>query len=165
MAIFIEDVNASLAVFIPNKSIRSFIQECMTLAGTVQKNSYTKSIYDENIFAIIQNVDLKDSSEGIFESHKKYIDVHIIVEGAETIELMKSSADFLHYDSDESKDYYLYKSGSKHTDTRILSKNMLAVFMFDDLHKTGIHTNKVNKNVVKVVLKVEKNVFCREFKL
>ncbi|TVZ57533.1 YhcH/YjgK/YiaL family protein [Flavobacteriaceae bacterium MAR_2010_105] len=103
------------------------------------------------IYALVFEYETNSINEGYLEAHKKYIDVHYIVEGGEGVgfaALDKQEA-IEAYNVDD--DYTLFKG-----DYSLISlkKGMMAIFFPDDLHKPGIKTEKFSR-VKKVVVKVK----------
>lgn len=143
--------------------INSFLKKSIKIARDLDIGCYDKLVLNEDIFTIPQNTILKDSNDCIFESHKKYIDIHIVIEGKETVELLDlSKLDIQPYECNYEDDYFLYSSAIM--DERIvLDKTQIAIFGFNDLHKVGIKTKNHDSSVKKVVLKISKNLFEREF--
>mgnify|MGYP000197077124 FL=1 len=87
----------------------------------------------------------------MLEGHRKYIDVHILLEGKETIgwtPLCKALCK--HKDYDEAKDYLLY------TDTPSVfidvNPGEFVIVYPEDLHAPGIGDGKIRKLVAKVLL-------------
>lgn len=162
MPYFINQSKISWAKIFPNNNIRSFIESSMESAKKLKRGTFKKIIYDKSIFSIIQNTILKDRTQCIYESHKKYIDIHIIVDGSECVDLIEIQKVSDAFESSVENDYYLYKLNTS-SKVYCLEQNMIAVFLFEDVHKVGIHSNSSSDNVVKVVLKVQKEVFEQEF--
>lgn len=143
--------------------MNDFLKESMMVARSLDTRSYDKLMLNEDFFSIPQNTLLKDSKDCIYESHKKYIDIHIVVEGKEAVELIDlAKSSVVPYEANYENDYFLY-----HSDTVekriILDEIQIAVFDFDDVHKVGIKSTNDEVSVRKVVLKVTKSLFEREF--
>lgn len=161
MAYFINDSSLTLEKLFISLNTRIFIENCIKLSKKLELGTFEKVTCDKNIFAIIQNTVLKDRSKCVYESHKKYIDIHIVVDGSECVDLIHIS-EVEPFESNIENDYYLYKSSSP-SKRYELKKNMIGVFLFEDVHKAGIRPDTSINNVVKVVLKVDKEVFSEEF--
>ena len=162
MPYLIEQSNYSLAKIFPNHNVRSFIETSIERAKKLERGTFEKIVYDKSMFSIIQNTILKDRTKCVYESHKKYIDIHIVVSGSESVDLINIQRVSEPFESSVENDYYLYKLNASTSDY-YLEKDMIAVFLFEDVHKVGMLSNTSTDNVVKVVLKVEKDVFEKEF--
>lgn len=162
MAYIIDIKNISFLNIFKNESLLLFIEKSMEVAKKLDIGCYEKLILDDSTFSIPQNTLLKCKSDCIYESHKKYIDIHIIVNGIENIELL--DIDGLHklYEENFENDYYLYTS-KLDTKKIVLDKNTIGIFLFEDIHKVGIESSGIQQNIVKVVLKIKKNIFEKEF--
>ncbi|OAV44299.1 YhcH/YjgK/YiaL family protein [Lewinella sp. 4G2] len=106
---------------------------------------------DDSLFGIRLEYDTKDEGECLWEAHRKYVDVHLILEGEEMvfvndIQSMKSSKPYVNAD-----DYELFVGEAK--DEVVLRKGMFLVLYPNEVHKTSVHHAKPNQ-VSKVVLKM-----------
>ena len=105
------------------------------------------------VFAIEQVYLTKHRSEGFFESHKKYIDVQVIVEGVEEMEV----ADISHLTVSEP--YLAERDLIKYADLTSasilkLGSGATAVFYPTDGHMTTLQLEGGSKLVRKTVVKV-----------
>lgn len=105
------------------------------------------------VFAIEQVYYTKPRAEGFFESHKKYIDVQVIVEGVEEMEV----ADISHMTV--SQPYVAEKDLIKYADTPAasilrLGQGAAAVFYPTDGHMPTLQLASGSKLVRKTVVKV-----------
>jgi len=106
-------------------------------------------IENDKLFAMVQEYNTKDKSEGKPEAHRKYIDIQYIHSGAELIGIALLQDNTLISDEPE-KDLAFYEG---ETSFIKLEAEMFAVFYPDDLHMPGIKLNQSAK-VKKVVIKV-----------
>ena len=105
------------------------------------------------VFAIEQVYYTKPRAEGFFESHKKYIDVQVIVEGVEEMEV----ADISHLTVSEP--YLAERDLIKYADLATasilkLGSGAAAVFYPTDGHMTTLQLEGGSKLVRKTVVKV-----------
>lgn len=84
-------------------------------------------------------------SENIFESHTKYDDLHIVVNGTDTIFLGDSENALLKEEYNQIGDYTLFTSDTKST-TQIKED------MFALINKGEIHSNKIEGDFSKKVV-------------
>jgi YhcH/YjgK/YiaL family protein len=108
-------------------------------------------ISGNTIFGIKSEYDTSINYDPKLEAHKKYIDLHYIIEGEEIInyELLKNQNVIKEYDIDG--DYMFYQS-TKSTLIN-LKKGDFAIFYPNDLHLPGITVNE-NTKAKKVVIKI-----------
>lgn len=119
---------------------------------SIEVGSHKKVIVSDNLFLIEQVYMTKDREECFYESHRQYIDIHLIVEGSETIEV--ENIDNL----TTTQDYIAQKDALKYsyeTEGSVLKlqRGEIAIFYPYDGHMTCLTQNGISK-VVKVVAKV-----------
>jgi YhcH/YjgK/YiaL family protein len=107
-------------------------------------------ISGDDVYSSVQHYDSKPKSAGKWESHRQYIDIQYVAEGAELvgyahIETLNSGV------YDETKDMIRYEAGDG--DFLVLRKGFCAVFWPQDGHLPGIAI-ATPAPVVKVVVKV-----------
>ncbi len=103
-----------------------------------------------SFFYIIDHYDTQPKLSKDLESHKKYIDVQYIVEGAELIGYAKYVNQPVTIEYSPENDVAFYTGNATYLS---LSKNDFAIFYPNDLHKPGVD-NCVTQ-VKKVVVKIE----------
>jgi YhcH/YjgK/YiaL family protein len=105
----------------------------------------------ENIFAMVQKYETKNSDDAKWEAHQKYIDIQYMISGAENMGFVLS--DYL-----EIKEKY-----NEENDVEILeglgdyvqvNEGEFVIFFPDDAHMPGIKI-KENEMIRKVVIKVK----------
>ncbi|MCK5028916.1 MAG: YhcH/YjgK/YiaL family protein [Bacteroidales bacterium] len=106
-------------------------------------------IENDKLFAMVQEYNTKDKTEGKPEAHRKYIDIQYIHSGVELIGIAPLKGNTLISDEPE-KDLAFYES---ETSLIRLEAGMFAVFYPHDLHMPGIKLEK-STTVKKVVIKV-----------
>jgi len=104
-------------------------------------------------FALEQVYLTKPRAEGFFESHRKYIDVQVVVEGVELMELADISRLTVSKPYDAEKDYLAYADYADASVLRLVEGDG-AVFFPADGHmpglRPGVAANLVRKTVIKV---------------
>ena len=89
-------------------------------------------------------------TEGVFESHTIYKDLHIVVEGIDTIFLGNKNSAIVKTDYDEIGDYTLFNS-------KMLSSIKMTENTFALIDKGEIHTNHIDgESTKKIVVKLKK---------
>jgi biofilm protein TabA len=105
------------------------------------------------VFAIEQVYETKPRVEGFFESHRKYIDVQVIVEGEELMEVVDVSAIAVNQAYREERDLITYQDATKASQLRLIA-GQAAIFFPADVHmptlRLGAAAVLVRKTVVKV---------------
>jgi len=104
----------------------------------------------ENIFALISSYDTKPLSASKWEAHRKYIDLHYIVEGKEKIGFTEFQKVIIIEEYNEERDVALYKGDGNYL---IMDEGHFAIFFPPDVHMPSIAIN-IPKQVKKVTVKV-----------
>lgn len=109
------------------------------------------NIDGDNLFCIVQEYMTKDKVDCFFESHKKYIDFQLIVNGTEVMEYtdvkeLKVKTPY----SDEKDIMFYYGEG----ESDVYHTNEFAIFFPEDAHKPCIKVNKSIK-IKKIVFKLK----------
>lgn len=120
----------------------------------LEKKEFIKGKYniDElNFFGIGLEYETKDSNEGVWEAHRKYLDIHVVVEGEEIIEI--SDINVAESIKDYEDDYELFSSTAQH---KIHLKPGYFLILFPhEVHKTSVRVNEavaLKKKVFKKLL-------------
>lgn len=106
---------------------------------------------DELFFNLIE-YETKKAEERFWESHKKYIDIHYLLEGEEFVGYELFERMTIKEDYNEADDYYLLE-GSLHSKVK-LQKGDFMICYPKDVHMTGIVSGEP-KSVRKIVFKVK----------
>ena len=107
-------------------------------------------IEEDSIFALINDYKTKPVIDGLFEAHRKYIDVQYVASGSELIGYAPLSNQVVTKSYDEEQDYALFEGSASYIR---LDQGMFAIFSPDDLHMPGV--DEVSRDVRKVVVKVK----------
>jgi biofilm protein TabA len=120
---------------------------------SMDSNQYKKVEITDDIFAIEQAYYTRNSKELLFESHVKYIDIQLILQGEEVIKVKHT--DLLKIDSkyNDKDDYSLYKP-CLDSSKILIQKNDLSIFFPNDGHMPGIQSGNVSQKVFKIVVKL-----------
>ncbi|MEO8231077.1 MAG: YhcH/YjgK/YiaL family protein [Ignavibacteriota bacterium] len=105
----------------------------------------------DNIFALVNEYQTKDASEGKLEAHNKYIDVQFVAKGNELMGYAPLANQEVIDEYNEQNDIIFY-SGEK-SFTKV-DEGMFAIFFPTDVHLPGIKIAK-KSYVKKVVIKVK----------
>ena len=106
--------------------------------------------------AIVASEALVSPDKGVFEAHRRYLDVHYCVAGAEIVQgaPAESLAPTMRFN--EERDYRLFESPSFASEI-LLTPGMFAVFFPEDAHMPKI-SNTVSAHVDKIVIKIPINL-------
>lgn len=122
--------------------------------SNLENGKYT--ILEDKVFAIVQDYNSKQKSEGKFEAHRKYIDIQFIVKGEEQIGVGKLDDFEESTKYDEEKDIvFLNPKATAKINFVKLKEKEFAIFYPNDAHMPSIAINLpsyVKKIVVKVAL-------------
>lgn len=104
-------------------------------------------------FYFVQRYQAKPEAEGAFESHRKYIDIQLVMSGKEKIlfaplDTLEPSAPF-----DAEKDFGLYQRPA-HSVTLLLGAGDYAVFYPWDGHMPSLRPGDAPQDVVKIIWKI-----------
>jgi len=105
----------------------------------------------DDIFALVQQYETRDSANAKLETHYQYIDIQYIHVGTELIGV-SPLYNQLPSKKDHKKDIAFYEGDASFIR---LTAGMFAIFFPDDMHMPGIKT-KESEIVKKVVIKVKK---------
>lgn len=133
-------------------SINIFLKVCDFLENTNLTDLVDGKIDidGENVFANCMTY-LADGVPGdIFETHKKYLDIHIVVENTEKMAVTSPVRAQSRVPFSEEKDIAFYDS-KDYQIVELLPGNLLVTFE-EDLHQPKIHCN--DETVKKLVIKV-----------
>lgn len=110
----------------------------------------THFIEGEDFFVNVIEYQTTDEANRIWEAHKDYLDIHVVVAGAEGI--YHSFIDNMQVGDYHKNEDYLEITGNKENVIQ-LSPDQLLVLYPEDTHKTGVKVDKetlVKKGVFKV---------------
>ena len=150
---------------IQNKSLAKDIRFCIEFAKKNENKilSLVNGSYDVGYNNIKMNLGkyfTKSENEKFWESHKKYLDVQIMINGTEKVAI-NDIRDMEVKSFDEEKDLTILE-GDKAFDI-IMKTGDVLVFFPNDVHKTELNVSEnddsgnIRKIVTKVVFKIEIN--------
>ena len=108
---------------------------------------------NENFFYTVQSYHTKQESECKLESHRKYIDIQMIVAGKERLDFADISRLSLQDEYDEEKDIMIWKPPIRMSNV-CLSEGEYIVLYPETAHRGAVSINK-DEQVVKIVGKVK----------
>jgi YhcH/YjgK/YiaL family protein len=106
------------------------------------------------VFALVQEYNTKQLSEVRFETHRRYIDVQMPIEGSETVLVCDSSLLKVTEPYNDEKDVEFLDGDSPMIHENILTPFIAAVYFPEDAHKPNLAPGGKSAPVRKLVLKV-----------
>lgn len=142
---------------IKNTSMYYGINKSMETAFKfLQVNELTKmapgkyEIDGERIYALIHHYETKPKENGLWEAHRKYIDVQYVAEGSELLGYANISDMKVSKEYDNKEDYLLLEGNGDYMTAR---QGTFVIFTPEDAHMPGTSITGP-KPVIKVVVKV-----------
>lgn len=110
------------------------------------------------MFALVQQVVTKPSSELRLESHEAYIDIQYVVEGEERIDVVKHSDKLVVEERDlAARDIIFYARSDRDQSSVVLTEGQFAIFYPSDSHRPCCMVDKP-ADLKKIVIKVHKSL-------
>ncbi len=121
--------------------------------GAIAPGASERIELGQGVYVIEQVYATKPRAEGVFESHRKYIDVQVVIEGSEAMEIVDAARATGREPYHEERDFLLYQDVEDASVLR-LRAGEAAVFFPVDVHmpslRLGAGAALVRKAVVKV---------------
>jgi len=133
------------------------VKELTKLFAYLKETDFSKmelgkyEIDGDNIFALVNEYNTKDESEGKLEAHKKYIDVQFVAKGRELMGYTPLENQKVIDKYNEQNDITFFTGDKSFTQ---VDEGMFAIFFPTDVHLPGIKVNE-KSYVKKVVIKVK----------
>lgn len=108
---------------------------------------------EHGVFAIEQAYRTKPRADGFFESHRKYIDIQVIVAGEEVMEVVDAGRAAVRDGYNEERDYTVWNDVAKASPLRVLAGEA-TIFFPADVHMPSLRVGEQPVLVRKSVLKV-----------
>lgn len=105
----------------------------------------------QNIYAIVNDMTLRPEGAGVYEAHRKYIDIQYILKSSETIEYSNLDKLIPTTEYDDNGDAQLYAGKGSPIN---LDEGCFAVFFPQDGHMPGILPKCGSANSKKIIVKV-----------
>ncbi|MBA9028454.1 MULTISPECIES: YhcH/YjgK/YiaL family protein [Bacillaceae] len=112
----------------------------------------TYEVEGEELFFNVLEYETTNVENRFWESHKKYIDIHYLLEGTEFIGYEQFERMRIKENYNEENDYFLLE-GSLHSKVRLQQGDFMICYP-EDVHMTGIKVDEQEK-VRKLVFKVK----------
>lgn len=120
----------------------------------------TNGIYKnhENYYFKVMSYDTKLNS-GIIESHKKEVDVQILLSGNENIKIYNSTSVAITELYDAATDCQFYKNIDNPISEINLEPGYMAIFFPDDIHHPQCAVSNKIETLKKIVIKIDEKLF------
>ena len=107
---------------------------------------------DDNFYYSIQSYDTKPAEECKLESHRKYVDIQIMISGEESMDLADVSRLSLKEEYDEEKDVVFWNAPSRMSKTTLLAGD--CIILYPETAHRGAQNLDESKHVLKIVGKI-----------
>ncbi len=149
----------NLDKFLKNEIVLDYLQSVHEIDSNDRKRILALSIgsfekYDlgDGVFALEQSYMTKDRSECFWETHRKYIDIQVHLDGIEQMEHVDFSKLKVKFDYDETKDLIVYED-IEISNKIVMQPNDIAIYFPNDAHMgLPMYKNKASR-VFKTVIK------------
>ncbi|MFD2863805.1 YhcH/YjgK/YiaL family protein [Mucilaginibacter antarcticus] len=122
-------------------------------ATNIDTLSVGKHVIDgENIFVSVSEGPTKEYDKTSWESHRNYLDIHLMIVGKERIGMMDTATATVTNAYDAAKDVANYDLNTK-GNYYVADPNTLLIFFPQDAHRPSIHVDAYDK-VKKLVFKI-----------
>lgn len=121
--------------------------------GGLARGESQKHELGAGVFAIEQAYDSKPRAEAFFESHRKYVDIQVVVAGEEAMEVIDAAHASVREPYQAERDLIVYHDAPNASRLH-LQAGAAAVFFPADVHMPSLRAGDAAVLVRKVVLKV-----------
>ena len=111
-------------------------------------------IAGDDAYASVFSYDTKPLKEGIYEAHRKQIDIQLLLKGRESAYVTDIDGLSVKTEYKEKEDYVLFNDPERLPGATPLTPGFFAVFFPNDAHKPSLNYGAVAENVTKVVVKI-----------
>lgn len=120
--------------------------------------AFEKYFITDDIYALEQVFYTKPRTECFFESHRKYVDIQMIINGSELMECVNKNKLKIKVPYNSDKDLIIYQD-TINSIKLPLSNNEIAIYFQEDAHMCMNKINDIEK-AIKTVVKVPKERLC-----
>jgi len=106
------------------------------------------------MYYMVQSYETKPVSDGMFESHRKYIDLQFIVDGKERQDYLNLAALKIREPYNADKDVIIYDVPDSKGFALILETGYFAIYYPEDGHMPNLRTGSNADKNIKVVVKI-----------
>ena len=118
-----------------------------------------KYIFDgELFFAFVQEFETWPVAQGILEMHKKYVDIHAVVQGREHIYYLETNSLHMVKDYTPESDDFVFEFDSSQASQFQNIPGRFAVFFPGEGHMSGISMGNESEYIKKIVVKIHNSL-------
>jgi YhcH/YjgK/YiaL family protein len=122
-------------------------------SNSISLTEYQELTNNYGFYKIIKY--LPKQNDFVIESHIRYVDIQIILQGVEQINIYKSKLNILR-DYNQEDDCTFYSKTDHDFDSMVvLKKGNFAIFFADDIHETQISYQGIKDSILKIVFKID----------
>ncbi|MCL2831782.1 MAG: YhcH/YjgK/YiaL family protein [Treponema sp.] len=103
------------------------------------------------VYCLVQEYETKPQSQGMFEAHRKYIDLQYIISGRERQNFANCGDLRLTVPYNEEKDLTVYEGAGS---SLVLNSGFFAVYFPDDVHMPNLQAAGAPEKTIKAVFKI-----------
>lgn len=107
----------------------------------------------EGMFAMVSKYETLEESQAVLESHRKYIDIQLLLMGSEKIKIYDARTLKVKEEYSQEKDVLFYTQPKQHSCEIHLVPGHFALFLPGDAHMPCLKDTNINQ-VKKIVLKI-----------
>lgn len=129
--------------------------EYLTKLNITEADAENKVIVNDDFYYSVQSYDTKDAKECKLESHRKYIDIQIMVEGRESMDLVDISKLTVKEQYDTEKDVMFWNIPDRMSRTTLTEGDYIILYP-ENAHRGAQKMNE-SEHVLKIVGKIKVN--------
>ena len=149
----IYDKTSNWKNYFPNNEIWqkvfSFVKNC-----SADTEHGRHAIAGEDAYASVFSYDTKPAKEGVYEAHRKQIDIQMLLKGRELVYVTHVDGLSVKTEYNEEKDYALFNDPERLPGAAPLTAGFFAVFFPNDAHMPSLNYGPLSDNVKKMVVKI-----------
>ncbi|MHA0855603.1 YhcH/YjgK/YiaL family protein [Paenibacillus sp. CMAA1364] len=124
--------------------------------STLEEGRYP--ISGDKMFALLMGITTKSKVEQNAEKHERFLDIHFLIQGEETIGWQWQDGNIEPSQTYNSEDDFVLFTELKNETMIKLTPGMFMVLFPGDIHRPGV-TETIPSNVRKVVIKIDQSLF------
>lgn len=131
------------------KKVFAFVKTC-----SADTEHGRHAIAGEDAYASVFSYDTKPPKEGVYEAHRKHIDIQILLKGRELVYVTDVDGLSVKTEYNAEKDCALFNDPEGLPGVTPLTKGFFAVFFPNDAHRPSLNYGPSAENVKKMVVKI-----------
>ena len=131
------------------KKVFAFVKTC-----SADTKHGRHAIAGEDAYASVFSYDTKPQKEGVYEAHRKQIDVQMLLKGRELVYVTAIDGLSVKTEYDQEQDCALFNDPERLPGATPLTDGFFAVFFPNDAHKPALNYGASSENVKKIVVKI-----------